>query len=154
MSEPDAEVNLDQPLTPEQIEALALLAAGLSQKEIAARLQIREETICRWKNRPAFAEEHRRLIEGIKVESRERIHVLAREAIDALKKLLVDEDPRVRLEAAKTVLQGARILGPATQVKVEIDAHDALRSMSSEDLRRAVEQLALQRTGSRIQGTP
>jgi FixJ family two-component response regulator len=54
---PDAETNPIHPLTPQQVAAARLLAAGRTNRAAASELGINEHTVGRWRRRRDFAEE-------------------------------------------------------------------------------------------------
>ncbi len=145
MPEENDSITNNHALTNEQTATLALLVSGLSPSAAGKQLGLARETISRWRHHhPVFREEYERQVKDVRGEALERVALLASEAIDELCKLLQDDDPRIRCDVIRMILQATRIIGPETKVKVEVDS-GALRSLSSEQLRAAVEQLAAQR---------
>ncbi len=132
MANGNGSITADHKLTGEQSATLALLVSGLSPTAVAAQLGLARETVSRWRHHhPVFREEYERQVGEINLESRERLAVLAREALDELRSLLHDEDPRVKLDAIEKVLRGARLLGPASLVNIQMDT---ISRMSEEEV--------------------
>lgn len=106
----DSEVDLFAPedeagLTAQQWQAIAMLAGGARQIDVATQLDVRQETVSRWKTDVRFqaalnlaVREHYASIEGI-------VRSAASEAVDVLRETLRSDDPRLRLSAALSVLR-------------------------------------------------
>ena len=95
----------DAGLTAQQWTAIAMLAGGARQIEVATQLDVRQETVSRWKCDPRFVaalnlaiREHYAAIEGT-------VRSAAAEAMDVLRETLKSDDPRLRLSAALSVLR-------------------------------------------------
>lgn len=95
----------DAGLTAQQWQAIAMLAGGARQIDVATQLDIRQETVSRWKCDPRFTaalnlavKEHYSSIEGI-------VRSAASEAVDVLRETMKSDDPRLRLSAALSVLR-------------------------------------------------
>ncbi len=132
-------VTISHELSGEQSAALSLLVSGLSPTAVAEQLGLARETVSRWRHHhPVFREEYERQVGEINLESRERLIALAREALDELQSLLHDEDPRVKLDAIEKVLRGARLLGPAAVVNVQVDT---ISRMSEEEVSAEIKRL-------------
>lgn len=71
-------------LTTKQLEAVRLLASGKSATTIAHLLDLRRETLSRWRKVPAFAAEYERLMEGMRSEMAPRLTQLVHRSIAAL----------------------------------------------------------------------
>ena len=88
-------------LSPKQYKCLALLAAGeTKQKEIAAKINVSEKTICAWKKDAVFLKELERM-------TRSNICFLAGKAFRTEMKLLDSKNQFVRLQAAQDILNRA-----------------------------------------------
>lgn len=74
-----------------------MISTNLTQKEIAKEIDIREETISRWKKEDRF-------IEQLNKEEARCLKELTAPALRTLKSLLNAESESVRLQAAKDVL--------------------------------------------------
>ena len=106
----DSEVDLFAPedeagLTAQQWQAIAMLAGGARQIDVATQLGVRQETVSRWKTDVRFQaalnlaiREHYAAIEGT-------VRSAASEAVDVLRETLRSDDPRLRLSAALSVLR-------------------------------------------------
>ena len=106
----DSEVDLFAPedeagLTAQQWQAIAMLAGGARQIDVATQLDVRQETVSRWKTDVRFqaalnlaVREHYASIEGI-------VRSAASEAVDVLRETMKSDDPRLRLSAALSVLR-------------------------------------------------
>ena len=92
-------------LTAQQWQAVALLAGGARQIDVAAQLDIRQETVSRWKQDVRFVaalnwaiKEHYTVIEN-------NVREAAAEAVIVLRETMKSDDPRLRLSAALNVLR-------------------------------------------------
>lgn len=84
-----------------QDRAIELMVfTNLSQREIAKKLDVREETVSRWKNQEKFQNKKEEL-------QKEFLKDLVAPAMRSLKELLNANSEFVKLEAAKTVLDRA-----------------------------------------------
>lgn len=95
----------DAGLTSAQWTAIAMLAGGARQIDVATQLDVRQETVSRWKTDVRFqaalnlaVKEHYASIEGI-------VRSAASEAVDVLRETMKSDDPRLRLSAALSVLR-------------------------------------------------
>ena len=87
-------------LTAQQWQAIAMLAGGARQIDVATQLDVRQETVSRWKTDVRFVaalnlaiREHYAAIEG-------NVRDAAAEAVTVLRETLKSDDPRLRLSAA------------------------------------------------------
>ena len=92
-------------LTAQQWQAIAMLAGGARQIDVATQLDVRQETVSRWKTDVRFVaalnlaiREHYAAIEG-------NVRDAAAEAVTVLRETLKSDDPRLRLSAALSVLR-------------------------------------------------
>jgi len=92
------------PLTPRQLEAALLLAQGCTGVEVAKKLSITPQTVIQWKRKHLFQAEFNRQRDEIVHAARERIRQGIKQASDTLIELLGDNDTKIRLSAAKALL--------------------------------------------------
>jgi hypothetical protein len=71
-------------LTPQHKRAIALLVSGKNQRSVAALLQVREETISRWKREPIFKKELSHAHSEFFREVQEKSQLASRLALDGL----------------------------------------------------------------------
>ena len=90
-------------LTARQQKALEMLCAGASLAEVAARLNVRRETVWRWKQIPIIAKSLRDNREKTVEQAAHRIHELAMKAADVLGDLLDSDHDNIRLAASREV---------------------------------------------------
>ncbi len=126
VDELEEEVETAETLHPEQIEALASLAAGISISKTAERVGVHRSTIHNWLNHDDFfAAEYNRMkrerLEGL----RNSVHQISAEALATLRELLTNAEvpPAIRLRAALSILDGlgafdAEIIGPTDPEQV------------------------------------
>lgn len=92
-------------LTKRQLEAAKLIAEGyLTQREIAERLDVREETISRWKKQEEFQQAIENFTAEMKKDLERKLMSMAPEALRQLQKLLNAKSELVRLQAIKDIL--------------------------------------------------
>lgn len=100
-------------------EALALaLASGLTARDACGRAGVAERTARTWQADPTFSGRVRQLRTDLFSEAVGRLAGQAAAAADALAALLKNKDPKVRLAAAKALLD----LGPQLHEHVELAA--------------------------------
>lgn len=88
-------------LNKKQIECIRLmLTENKTQKEIAKKLKITEQTICNWKQEEEFKNE-------IDKNIKENFGSLAIDAQKELKKLLKSKSENIRIQAVKDILDRA-----------------------------------------------
>ncbi|MFF7217921.1 phBC6A51 family helix-turn-helix protein [Mammaliicoccus sciuri] len=85
-------------MKPKQLKAVNMMVEGqYSQKQIAEKLKVTEQTIVAWKKKPEFKEElinaERKLLKGLTVK-----------AIKTMEKLLTAKSELVRYNAASDIL--------------------------------------------------
>lgn len=106
-------------LTPIQRRAAALLATGVTSREVATTLHVAEDTVSRWKRVAGFMlaidDTNREETEIV----RQRMRAMGQAATDAVFDVLSDAtaDPHARLKAAAMVLDRMGV-GAATKVEV------------------------------------
>ena len=93
-------------LTSKQIKAIHFLAQGLSAIEVGKRLQLRRETLSRWKKIPEFNLEFERVMAEIRDDMHHRLTHLVDRSISTVSYGMASDycDPR-RLRAALNVLK-------------------------------------------------
>ena len=92
-------------LTKRQLEAAKLIAEGyLTQREIAERLDVREETISRWKKQEEFQQAIENFTAEMKKDLERKLMSMAPEALRQLQKLLNAKSEFARLQAIKDIL--------------------------------------------------
>jgi hypothetical protein len=96
-------------LTGNQREAAALaLARGLTVKRAAVESAVGQRTLHRWlAEDPAFQRRVAELRQGLFAQVLGRLSDLSGQAADTLGELLGSQDHKVRLQAARTVLESA-----------------------------------------------
>jgi len=94
-------------LTGRRLEALELLARGLSTTEVAARLGVNPRTVRKWRADPAFAEALEEATKETLRRTRQRLAALAHHACEALHGVLrsTDAPPSVKVSSARAVLE-------------------------------------------------
>jgi transposase len=104
-------------LSNKQVIAVKLMVSDtLTQKEIASRIKVTENTICNWKRSSEFKEELNKQI-------KEEIFAIAPKALKKMNNLLNAKSEMVQLLAAKEVLNRAGFnLVEKSEVRQEVDA--------------------------------
>lgn len=110
-------------LTPKQRKCIKyMVSTGASQKETAAKLDIAEETISRWKNDDEFLKEYesavRRSMSGYAVKAFQRVVYLAEHA----------DSEQVQLSAAKDILDRVGYK-PKDSVNIELQESKKLNDI-------------------------
>ena len=119
-------------LTPEQVECLDLMVnSNLTQKAIAKKIKMSEQTICNWKKDPEFVEEHKKLL-------RATLRSVATKASRTLVALLEAESEQVRLNAAKDILDRVG-LKPEEKVEIRGDVNNPFAGLSTEELKKLID---------------
>lgn len=97
-------------LSQRQFSAIPLLLHGLSDVQVAARLNIDRRTILRWRNGRKFSAELEKQRQQLIQQSITRLQGLLDPALDILQKQITGDDPKTALRAAAILL---RIASPA-----------------------------------------
>jgi len=93
-------------LTPKQIKAIYLLAAGATTIEAGKALKLRRETLSRWKQIPDFVMEFDKVMEEQRESMNHRLTHLAGDSIDTVsKEIKSGEYAWRRLETALNMLK-------------------------------------------------
>jgi hypothetical protein len=93
-----------------QDQVITLLLSGKNQKEAAAEVGVREETISRWVNSDArFVSEFRARRLELWESSAQRLHFLTNKAIGVVEELLESPNEAIRLRAAGLVLKAVSL---------------------------------------------
>lgn len=120
--------------------AVSLLAAGVSQVDVAEELGVNQRTVRRWVAEPEFSAAVDAMSEAISSAALARIKALTGSAIEALGDIVHHAgDPKDRIAAAKAILD--RVV-PATQ-KHEVKA---AAEMSTEQIEAELRKLGYKRT--------
>src|SRR6185437_15458215 len=89
-----------------QHRAIQLLASGKTGAAVAAMLDVRKETICRWRQLPEFRAELNGFIEEIRESARNRLAAMVEKALEVIEAdLQTTDDPARRTRTAFKVLQ-------------------------------------------------
>ncbi len=75
-------------LNPNQLQAVTLLASGVSSSAIADQLKVTRETVSRWRAQPEFQDELDRLLFEARRDAQERLLALSGLAVETIEKLL------------------------------------------------------------------
>jgi DNA-binding transcriptional regulator LsrR (DeoR family) len=97
---------MSRKLHAKQRRAAALLASGMQQREIAGRLNMREETLSRWKKIPEFKQEYDRLMDIMAEEMRQQLL-----SMGALAMQSVNEALRTRDQGGQTAINVLKLFG-------------------------------------------
>ena len=139
----DAEADIylpDTGLTAPQWTAIAMMAAGTRQTEIAQALQITPETVSRWKLDVRFSAALNVAIAENYAAIAGRVRDIASEAVEVLHDTMNCDDPKLRLTAALSVLRlhanyGAGVADlPTTPAQVARRELEALDEHNRSDL--------------------
>lgn len=95
----------DAGLTATQWQAIALLAGGTKQTEVAQTVGVTQETVSRWKNDPRFMAALNVAIRDSYYAVAGAVRDAATKAVTVLRESMDCDDPRVRLSAALSVLR-------------------------------------------------
>ncbi len=95
----------DAGLTAQQWQAINMIVSGMRHVEIAEELGVRPETLSRWKNDVRYQAALNLAIRENYAAVAGKVRDAASEAVDILRELLDNGDPRVRLSAALSVLR-------------------------------------------------
>ncbi len=118
-------------LSQEQVECLDLMVnSKLTQKAIAKKIQVSEQTICNWKKDPEFIAEHNKLL-------RASLRSVATKAARTLVDLLKAESEQVRLNAAKDILDRAGFK-PEEKVEINGNVNNPLAGLSTDELKKLI----------------
>lgn len=121
-------------LTKKQLEAAKLIAEGyLTQREIAERLDVREETISRWKRQEEFQKAIEDFTAEMMKDLERKLMSMAPEALRQLQKLLNAKSELVRLQAIKDVLDRLDIK-PADKQDIDLKTDMGIVVKLPEDL--------------------
>ena len=109
-------------LTSRQRRAALLLAAGTAQTIASREVGVRRETLWRWAQLPAFIALVDSLQREVASDARRRLSSAAVKAVETLVGLLSADDDRIRLTAARDVLDrvgiaSSRVAGNQADVR-------------------------------------
>lgn len=98
-------------LTPQQYQALSLLASGQRTDAVAETVGIHRTTLWRWRRDPSFVAAWNQVMAEVQDEQRRSLLDLQREALQTLRScMLSSRNEMVRLRAALTVLEKVEAL--------------------------------------------
>ena len=115
-------------ISPKQLRAIELLLAGMSDSEVAEKLNVNRSTIFRWKkDDPLFIATYNQFVDSINQASLKKEIEIRNLALEAMKELLKSKDDAVRLRAAKECLQLKNRYpgGPTSEEDVQSDLETA-----------------------------
>lgn len=97
---------MSKKLNETQHQAIIMLAGGQPASSVAIALNVRKETISRWKQLPEFQAELNILLEDIRESTRNRLASMAEKALEVLEQDLQSTDnPTRRSRTAFKILQ-------------------------------------------------
>ncbi|WP_295538266.1 hypothetical protein [uncultured Thiohalocapsa sp.] len=103
-------VAIEDGLTDQQRRGAELAAAGWAGVDIASELNVRPETVSRWRKLPAWQAAHEAVVAEVRGELEGALTELAGAALGELEQLLTyRHDPGIRLRAATALLQMAGV---------------------------------------------
>ncbi len=121
-------------LTKRQLEAAKLIAEGyLTQREIAEKLDVREETISRWKKQEEFQQAIEDFTSEMKKDIERKLMGMSSKALRELDRLLSARSEMVRLQAIKDVLDRLDIK-PADKQDIDLKTDMEIVVKLPEDL--------------------
>ena len=95
-----------------QENAIDLLVAGKSDREVAETVDVNRSTVNQWRNHdPLFVAELNARRKEIWGSQCERLRNLVKQAVDVLEEGLNSEDEKVRLNAAIHILKAVKLYG-------------------------------------------
>ena len=110
MSDTADPVRIEDGLTDQQRRGAELAAAGWTGVAIAAELDVRPETVSRWKRLPAWQAVYTAIVAEARGELQASLRDLAGMALDVVEGTMAgDYDPALRLRAATEVLRLAGV---------------------------------------------
>jgi len=105
------------PLRPDHETAIVHLCSGLKSSEVAAEMGRDPSTLRRWLQRDDFKAELERRMAFTRAGAQRKLNAHTDSAADVLAKLLTSDDEKIRMGAAKEILDRA---GVVAGTKVEI----------------------------------
>lgn len=99
-------------LTPRQLQAVQLIAAGKSQRQTAKEIGVSFQTVCGWAARQDFKDELQTLLRPVQDEVKTMLRGLHLRAAEVLSNLLETSPPATRFMVARTILEAGRVLPP------------------------------------------
>lgn len=121
-------------LTRKQLEVAKMIAEGhLTQREIAEKVDVREETISRWKKQEEFQKAIDDFTAEMKKDIERKLMGMSSKALRELDKLLSARSEMVRLQAIKDVLDRLDIK-PADKQDIDLKTDMEIVVKLPEDL--------------------
>jgi len=100
-------------LSPQQIAAIRLLAAGKHYSEVAATIDVARRTVNNWRKLPAFIVALNNEMLSLREAAQARLLSLANRAFDALERTLMEtENDNARIAAVRLVLERLDVTMP------------------------------------------
>lgn len=107
-------------LTPKQLAAVALMAAGRHYTEVATAVGVERKTLWNWRKTAAFSAALNAEMASIREAAQARLLSLANKAFDALERTLAETDnDNARIAAVKLVLERLDVTMPAAAEESE-----------------------------------
>jgi transcriptional regulator with XRE-family HTH domain len=121
----------EEKLNQKQEMAIELALTGMSDSEIARRIKVSRQWVNAWRNHNTVfidALEERR--KTLRERYKDNINGLVEKAIDVMKNALDDEDPKIRLQAVKLVLNTAALKDSMKEKKEVNEVEESLRQLA------------------------
>lgn len=113
-------------LTVKQDKAVLLHVRGCLQREIAAELGVSLRTVQNWMQLPEFQERLRISRDSLWTETLDLLIASSKDSVKALAGCLEDENPYVRISAARTLIQHGRYAAENKKLLVKIEELERL----------------------------
>lgn len=114
-------------LTPRQLDALQLIAAGQSQRQAAKAVGVSPQTMTAWRHLPEFENQLEALMAQAQAETLTMLRGQRIKALETINHLMDSAPAATRLQAARTVLEASATLPPLPPVQTHPAPHDELR---------------------------
>lgn len=109
-------------LTPRQLRAVQLIAAGKSQRQTAKEIGVSYQTVCGWAAMPDFKAQLQILLGPVQGEVQTMLRGLHLRAAEVLSHLLETSPAATRFLVARTILEAGRVLPPMPQPTMAAEA--------------------------------
>lgn len=123
-------------LRPDHEEAIKLMCLGHKSSEAAATMGVHPSTVRRWMQRPDFSAELERRMAHTRAGAQRKLNAHTDSAASVLVELLSSDDDKIRMGAAKEILDRAGVVA-GTKVEITTSAPAA----TLEELRERAEAL-------------
>lgn len=135
MAQKSAKIDtINKILDPLQLQVIELLMAGQTVSEACKRVGLDRSTYYLWaKSDPVFVSEMSRARAELRHSFRIRLAKMTDQAIGVVEELLANaEDPKIRMQAALSILKANGLLEPDKEAVGSIDPEDVARSMAQQ----------------------